>query len=508
MHDGDIRMTLRENLFRSILLARQRVYEFGSETPLEEIEYNGIHLFLKREDASLIHAYKWRGACNRMALLSAEERARGVICASAGNHAQGVAWAAAQLGINAKIYMPEVAPRMKVLAVRRIGEGHVEIIIHGDTFEAAAREARRVQKIENRVFIHAYDDLETMAGQGTLADEIVMSGKGPMDVAYVQIGGGGMAAGVACWLKNFWPNIRIVGVEGEHQASMAAAIRAGKPVDLEYVDVFADGTAVSRAGDLTYPLCAELIDELITVTNEEICAAVQMLWEESRCLPEPAGAMGIAGMLKHREQLRGKKVIAIVCGANMDFGQLAYISRHAGIGAATRQYYRFQIAEAKGTFLRLIEATRGEGVNIIEFQYGKIEESRSFPVIGFEASPQVFALLEKRAEDLGIPCRRVTGAEDVEFRIIHYDPGTFRRPFFMKFEFPERAGALRDFLRAVQHVGSMVYCNYVYTGERVGHALMGFEFDSEVDREAFIRILQDYGTQWKELPPEILSRIL
>lgn len=501
-------MTLRDKLFHSILLARQRVYEFGSETPLEEIIHDGIHFFLKREDASLIHAYKWRGACNRMALLTAEERARGVICASAGNHAQGVAWAAARLGIKAKIYMPEVAPRMKRLAVQRIGGDWVETIIHGDSFGEASQEARRVQQAEGSIYIHPYDDMETMAGQGTLADEIVMSGKGPIDVAYVQIGGGGMAAAVACWLKNFWPNIRIVGVEGEQQASMAAALRAGRPVALDYVDVFADGTAVNRVGDLTYPLCAELIDEFITVTNEEICAAIQMLWEESRCLPEPAGAMGMAGAMKQREQLRGKKVLCIVCGANMDFGQLAYISRHAGIGAATRQYYRFQIVESKGTFLGLVEAMRGEGVNIIEFQYGKTEEKRAFPVIGFEASPQVFALLEKRAADLGIPCWRVTGAEDVEFRMIHYEPSTFRRPFFMTFEFPERAGALRDFLGAVQHAGSMVYCNYVYTGERVGHALMGYEFDSEEDRKEFIRIVGSYGSQWKELAPDVVSRIL
>ncbi|MBI1292589.1 pyridoxal-phosphate dependent enzyme [bacterium] len=498
---------MRDKLFRSILMARQRVYEYGEPTPLEEFSWNDIDIYIKREDLSYIHAYKWRGACNRMALLTPEERAQGVICASAGNHAQGVAWAASRLGVSAKIYMPQVTPRMKRLAVERIGGTHVQVVIHGESFDVASAEARRVGELEGRVFVHPYDDIDTMGGQGTMADEVVMSGKGPFDAVFLQIGGGGMAAAVACWLRNFYPNIRIYGVEGVNQASMAAAVRAGRPVDLDYVDVFSDGTAVRRAGTLTHPLCAELIDEFITVTNEEICAAIQLLWEQRRCLPEPAGAMGVAGMLKLREELRGKRVLCIVCGANMDFGQLGYISRHAGIGAATRQYFRFEISEAKGTFLDLIDLIRA-GLNIIEFQYGKTNADKAWPVIGVEGSPAELHLMAQRAGDIGIPCEKVTSEEDVEFRMIHYNSDLFKLPFFIKLEFPERAGALREFLVGIRDIASICYFNYVYSGERVGRALLGFEFDSAEDRTEFQRRLESSGRAWHELPAQVMRRIV
>jgi threonine dehydratase len=498
---------MKQQLFDAILRARQRVYEYGQPTPLESFPLEGTEVFIKREDLSYIHAYKWRGACNRMALLDQTERERGVICASAGNHAQGVAWAASRLGVHARIYMPQVTPRMKRLAVQRIGGEHVEVVIHGDSFDAASREARQVGEAQGRIFVHPYDDLQTMAGQGTLADEVVMSGKGPFDAAFLQIGGGGMAAAVACWLRAFYPKIRLYGVEGVNQASMAAAVRAGRPVDLDYVDVFSDGTAVRRAGTLTHPLCAELLDEFITVTNEEICAAIQLLWEQRRCLPEPAGAMGVAGMMKHLPELRGKRVLTIICGANMDFGQLGYISRHAGIGAATRRYFRFEIEEKKGAFLDLIDAIRGT-VNIIEFQYGKVHETRAWPVIGLEGTPAELHLMAQRAGDLGIPCTPVTSEEDVEFRLIHYDPRLFRWPVFIKLEFPERAGALRDFLVSIRDLASIVYFNYAYSGERVGRALMGFEFNSSEDRERFRRLLADSGRTYGELSQAVVDRIL
>src|SRR5690606_33498362 len=208
------------------------------------------------------------------------------------------------------------------------------------------------------------DDFAVMGGQGTLADEVVMSGLGPFDVAYIQIGGGGMAAAVACWLKAFYPRIRVVGVEGVEQASMAAAFRAGEPVALRYVDVFCDGTAVKKAGRLTFSLCAQVLDELMTVTNDEVCAAIQYLWEERRCVAEPSGAMGLAGLFKQGGPAPGQKALAVVAGANMDFGQLAWVARHSGIGACRRRYYRFEIGEDKGSLLALLE-NAFDGLNIV-----------------------------------------------------------------------------------------------------------------------------------------------
>ncbi|MBI2432966.1 MAG: pyridoxal-phosphate dependent enzyme, partial [Candidatus Hydrogenedentes bacterium] len=464
-------------------------------------------VFLKREDLSPIYSYKWRGAYNRMALLTPEERERGVVCASAGNHAQGVALAARHLGVLATIYMPISTPRLKQQSVRLHGGEAVEVVLVGDTYDAAAAEALTYSRESGSVYVHAYDDLGTMGGQGTLADEIVMSGLGPFDVAYLQIGGGGMAAAVACWLKAYYPGIHIVGVEGVDQASMTAAVKVGGPVTLEHVDVFCDGTAVKRAGDLTYPLCAELIDEFVLVTNEEVCAAIELLWEKRRCVAEPAGAMGLAGLLKQAGKTAGKRAVVILAGANLDFEKLAWISRHAGIGAARQRYYRFQIDESPGTLLHLLENVP-EGINIIEVQYGKVDERTAWPVIGFEATPLALALLEQRLTELRMPHEDVTSQADVEFRIINYEPPLFRLPYFIAFDFPERPGALRDLLLNIQGMANICYFNYTFTGEVVGHALLGFEFADSSRRDEFKSLLGRSAYEYRELTPAVLKRIL
>lgn len=488
-------------------MARQRVYAAGQPTPLERLGLPiEAEVYIKREDLSPIHAYKWRGAYNRMAVLSPEERAAGVVCASAGNHAQGVALAARALGTHARIYMPVSTPRMKRSEVRRHGGEYVEVILTGDSYSDAAAAAVAHARTSGQVFVHAYDDLVTMGGQGTLADEVVMSGRGPFDLAYLQIGGGGMAAAVSCWLRAYFPGIRIVGVEGVDQASMAAAVRAGRPVSLEYVDVFCDGTAVRQAGALTYPLCAALIDEFITVTNEEVAAAIEALWDCSRCIAEPAGAMGIAGLMKQRERARGKRVLTVLCGANVDFEQLAWIAHHAGIGAARRKYFRFRMPEAPGGLLHLLDNVM-DGINIIEVQFGKVSDETAWPVIGFEASPPALQVLEARLNEQHIPHEDVTSEPDVEFRIIHYEPHLFQHPYFITFEFPERAGALREFLHDLES-GSICYFNYTYTGEQVGRALIGFEFPAPDDRAAFEARLLASAHTWRAVAEPVLERML
>lgn len=472
-----------EDLFQAILEARQRVYKIARPTPFHRLSEDE-DLCIKREDLSPIHAYKWRGAYNRMRLLSAEERLQGVVCASAGNHAQGVALATQALATHAEIFMPRSTPLMKQEAVRSIGGDAVHVRLEGDSYDDASRAARAYSEQEQKSFIHPYDDLAVMAGQGTLADEIVMSGEGVFDIAYLQIGGGGMAAGVACWLKRYYPKIEIVGVEGVDQASMAAAMKAGKPVELEYLDVFCDGTAVKKAGELTSHFCRQLIDRYLTVSNDEVCAAMQLLWDTHRQIPEPAGAMGLAGWLQEKERVGGKRALAIVCGSNMDFGQLSHIVRHAGIGSAHRRYYRFLIPERKGALLELLE-TFLDSVNIIEFQHGMSNLEEAAPILGIDAMPETFSVLEGQLLKLGIRFEDATGDEDVEFRIIRYNAELIRNPCFIKIEFPERAGALREFLISHCQRASIVYFNYSYTGERVGRALIGFDFDSEVTREAF-----------------------
>lgn len=500
-----------EELFDETLAARRRVYEAASATPLEKLELGtDEEVYVKREDTSPIHAYKWRGAYNRMKLLSADELERGVVCASAGNHAQGVALAARKLGTTATIYMPRSTPQMKQAAVKSIGGDSVEVILEGDAYDEASAAAKAVAAATGQTYVHPYDDLAVIAGQGTMADEIVMAGVGAFDIVYLQIGGGGMAAGVACWLKRYYPKIEVVGVEGVDQASMAAAVKNGSPVTLDYLDVFCDGTAVKRAGDLTSQFCAQLIDRFVTVSNPEVCAAVQLCWERLRAIPEPAGAMGLAAWMKERDRCKGKRVLTIMCGGNMDFGQLAWIVRHAGIGSARRKYYRFEIPEQPGSLLGLLERFP-EGVSIVEFQHGAVRGRLAQPVIGIDAMPQQLDLFERNLKSLGIRYQDATGQEDVEFRIIHYDASLLVRPLFIRIEFPERPGALKEFLGKNCRDASIVYFNYNYTGERVGRALIGFDFASEQARKAFREAVFERDTVLryaKELSAEAMARIV
>ena len=480
--------SLTRTLRQEILHARRRIYAVGHATPLESIELDDLSIYVKREDLSPIHAYKWRGAYNCMAQLSNEQLSNGVVTASAGNHAQGVALAAQKLHIQATIFMPLATPRMKQVAVKQHGGSHVEIRLIGDTYDAASSAAHAYAKQHDLTYIHAYDDMAVMAGQGTLADEIVMSGKGPFDVAFLQVGGGGMAAATATWLKMHFPSIRIIGVEGEQQASMAAAIAAGHPVELEKVDIFCDGTAVRKVGKLTHQICTEVVDEWMTVSNDEVSAAIQFLWENLRCIPEPSGAMGMAGLLKHRKSLQGKRVLSVLCGANMDFEQLANISRRAAVGAARRRFLQIGIPEQPGAMFGLLEALP-ETVNIVDFQYGKTDTAKATPVIGFDVDAMQFSELIQSLQDGGYPFTEVTSETDVAFRLIHYESKLLRTPYFITLEFHERPGALADFLRVVSSHANLCYFNYVYSGERVGRALLGFEFNTPEQHDQFTDVL-------------------
>ncbi len=476
--------SLIDSLRQEILFARRRIYEIGQPTPLDEITLDDLTIFVKREDLSPIHAYKWRGAYNCMAQLTPEQLKKGVVTASAGNHAQGVALAAKKLGTQATIFMPVSTPQMKQLAVRKHGGDQVYIRLIGDSYDEASAAAHGHADENGLTYIHAYDDLTVMAGQGTLADEIIMSGKGPFDIAFLQVGGGGMAAATATWLKMNFPNIRVVGVEGIQQASMAAAIKAGHPIALEKVDIFCDGTAVSKVGELTYKVCSEVIDEWITVSNDEVSAAVQFLWEHLRCIPEPSGAMGVAGILQKRSELAGKRVLSVLCGANMDFEQLALISRRAAVGASHRRFLQIAINEKSGAMHALLK-NLPETVNIVDFQYGKTHLNRAKPVIGFDVNTTEFERLKQSLATNDYSYEEVTSEADVLFRLIPYEASLLHLPYFITLEFHERPGALSDFLSNISPHANLCYFNYVYSGERVGRALLGFEFETAEQHDSF-----------------------
>lgn len=503
---------LRSALIEHILTARERVYHVGERTPLEEMALDkAFRVFVKREDLSPINAYKWRGAYNCMKILSQKHPGASFVAASAGNHAQGVALAAARLGVRAKIFMPLSTPLMKRMAVERLGGSSVEIVLEGDDYNVAAAAAKAYVETTDSLYIHPFDDLHTIAGQATIADEIVLSGKGPIDYAFLQIGGGGMAAGVATWLRLHYPDIRIYGVEAEGQACMKAAFAAGRPVTLDSVDAFCDGTAVIRAGDLSYRLCRDALDGIITVSNEEACAAIQKFWELQRVIPETAGALGLAGLIRHAADhpgnLDGKTALVVVSGANVDFGKLPLIVSYSAVGGNRRRYYRFHISEKSGSLLSLLESVFPD-VNVAEFQYGKVSDTDAWPVVAFEAGPERLEQLHRDLEQHSIPFADVTGSPDVRYRVIPYNPALFRDPVLMRVHFPERRGALRDFMRRIRGTANVCYFNYETTGEAIGRTLMGFEFDTPEAKAAFFAAVKETVATCERVDDSTARRIL
>ena len=497
-------MPLERRLRQEILFARERVYRFGQATPLERLNLPGPgpEIWVKREDLSAVKSYKWRGACNRMAVLTPGEMKRGVVTASAGNHAQGVALAARTLGIRARIYMPRSTPKVKQAAVLHHGAEFVEIHLSGDTYDEAVKAARSDEAETGAVYIHAYDDLQVMAGQGTLADEVVLSGHGPFDAAYLQIGGGGLAAGVSIWLKTYWPDIDIVGVEGAGQASMKAALEAGKPVTLDQVDLFCDGTAVRKAGDLPFQICQHTLSRIETVTNAEVSHAMRTLWEGLRCISEPAGAMGLAAVLKNREKLTGKRVLVVLCGANIDFLQLGLIAQSVGTANQASRTLRIRIPERPGTMLELLDSCFA-GINIADFQYGKTDDDEAWPVFTINADdPAVLDGVPAKLDAGGFVWQDLTGAVDVNFRAIPLRGDLLKNPAFLRLDFYERPGALHDFLdQRIRGNANLCYFNYRQSGERIGRALIGLDFPSPYERDALMMTIPTRGEGYRLCEP-------
>lgn len=511
-------MNIREQLFEEILQARQRVYAVGEPTPLQEVTLPGVEaaIFAKREDLGPIKAYKWRGAFNCMSKLTPEARARGVVAASAGNHGQGVALAAARLGCKAYVFMPRSTPHVKQRAVRMHGGDHVEIVLSGDSYDAASAAAHRFADEKGLTFVHPYDDLATMGGQGTLADEVVMSGKGPFDRVYLQIGGGGLASACACWFKRFWPGCKCIGVEGVAQASMKLAVETGERGVLPYVDVFCDGTAVKQAGENTFLLCRELLDGFVTVTNNEVCRAIRSLWNSLRVVPEPSGAMGLAALIKDWEAgvIRpGERCLVILSGANMDFSQLGVVAARAGFTQPERKlrYLRIPMQTRRGLIIKYMDQIP-EGVQLVDVQYGRLQGEMQHPVFGVLGTEEEFAEIDKRLAAKGLAAEDVSDADDVRFRMISYDREHLSHPVFFVIEFPERPGAFREFMSAMGTYANLCYFNYQYSGERVGRALVGLEFESREDREACRALAQSLtGTTIQgihELSDTVRRRVL
>ena len=493
--------------------ARERVYRIGQLAPVQKITLNGgdFEVYIKREDVSPINAYKWRGAYNAVCHYHSANGCETVITASAGNHAQGVALAANKLGIDAKIFMPVSTPMMKQKSVQRLGGKNVEVVLAGDDYNVASAAAQDYLRQSNAQYVHPYDDIYTIAGAATIGDEILNSPEGPFDYVFLQIGGGGMAAGVSGNLKLAGDKATIIGVEGENQASMKTSIEAGKPTELDSVDTFCDGTAVKKPGQLCFDICKDAMASFVTVTNAEVSAAIQKLWEAARLIPEPSGAMGLAGLIKfaaeNPDKVKGKKLLTVISGANMDFGKLSLIASQSAIGAHTRKYIRFHLGERKGGLLSLLD-DHFQGLSVSEFLYGKVHDTEAWPVIALEAPRAEMDKIDERLKAEGLEFEDVTTDPDIRYRIINYNPALFKSPVLMHIHFPERKGALRDFLRAISGIANVCYFNYAYSGESIGRALMGFEFDSGADKEKFMAIIEDSVVTARTVTDSAAARIL
>jgi len=483
---------------------RSAVYEVAQETPLDPLPRLsarlGREVLLKREDLQPVFSFKIRGAHNRLSKLDAAERARGVVCASAGNHAQGVAYSAARLGIRAVIVMPTTTPSIKVEGVRRLGG---EVVLTGDGFDAANEHARRLAAEEGLVFVHPFDDPDVIAGQGTIGMELVRQHPGPLGAIYVPVGGGGLAAGIAAFVKFLRPDVKVFGVEPEEAPTLTAALAAGEPVTLDRVGLFVDGVAVKRVGDETFRLCSTLLDGTVTVSVDEICAAIKDVFDDTRSIAEPAGALALAGLRRHVEdgQAPDGPLVAIDSGANTNFDRLRHVAERAELGEGAEAIFAVQIPEEPGSYRRFVRLLGDR--QITEFNYRYASADRAVVFVGVQL---VQGQAERRriGADLaaaGLTVIDLTDNELAKLHIRHMVGGRadgLRDEVVYRFEFPERPGALLDFLDGLQMDWNISLFHYRNHGADHGRVLVGIQVPP-AERSRFVDYVEGLGyPYWDE----------
>ena len=484
-----------DELIEKILQAP--VYEVAIETPLDRADLlssrQDNRIWIKREDLQPVFSFKLRGAYNKISRLSESERKAGVVAASAGNHAQGVALAATRLGVHSRIVMPRTTPQIKVEAVRRLGG---DAVLEGDSFEEAAALAARIRADEGRVFVHAYDDIDVIAGQGSVAVEILRQQEDPIDAIFVPVGGGGLIAATAAYVKQASPSTRVIGVEPTDAACFAAALEAGEPVDIGPVGLFADGVAVRKVGTLPFAIARRLVDEVVTVGIDEICAAIRDIFEDTRSIAEPAGALAIAGLKRWvaDNDVRGATLVAIDSGANMNFDRLRHIAERAAIGEQREALLAVTIPERPGSFQSLCRALGGHSVTEFNYRYGGADQAHVF--VGVELSGRA-SECEGVMEDLrraGFAVVDMTGNELAKLHVRFMVGGRATLPDerLFRFEFPERPGALASFLDRIGGRWNISLFHYRNHGAAFGRVLAGLEIPAQ-DEDHFARFLEELG---------------
>lgn len=481
-----------------------RVYDVAVQTPLDNMvrlsARIGSPVLLKREDLQPVFSFKIRGAYNRIAQLTPEQRACGVICASAGNHAQGVALSAQKLGIKATIVMPVTTPPIKVDAVRYWGGNAVLI---GDTFDEAAAHARKLEAEEGLTFVHPYDDPDVIAGQGTIGMEILQQHPDPIEAVFVPIGGGGLAAGIASFIKFLRPETKVIGVEPADAASMKAAIAAGDRVVLDRVGLFADGTAVRQVGVETFRLCRELLDDIITADTDEMCAAIKDIFEDTRVIAEPSGALALAGLKAYAAANPGRTgaLVAISSGANMNFDRLRHVAERAEVGEAREILLGVTIPEQPGSYRRFIQTIGNQVISEFNYRYAEAKEANVFVGIKLGNARQEKAKLIEQLRALDYKVLDISADETAKLHIRYMvggrAPPELKGEVILRFEFPERPGALLKFLDQMEPDWNITLFHYRNHGADYGRILVGLQVP-DADRGRMTERLDALGYPYED----------
>ena len=470
-----------QDIIRRILTAR--VYDVAVETPLDLLPRLsarlGRRVLLKREDLQPVFSFKIRGAYNRISALSPEQLARGVLCASAGNHAQGVAMAAAKKGAKAVIVMPVTTPAIKVSAVQALGG---EVVLHGDSFDEAYAEARRIEAETGAVFIHPFDDPDVIAGQGTVGLEILRRHSAPIAAIFVPIGGGGLAAGVAAIVRFLRPEVRVIGVEPVDAPTMHAALQAGEVVTLDQVGLFADGVAVRRAGDHTFRLCRELLDEIVLVDTDAICAAVKDVFEDARAAPEPSGALALAGLkawvAANPGVAEGGDLIAINSGANLNFDRLRHVAERAELGEGTEGLFAVTLPDRREDYLAFLGLLDGRSVTAFNYRWSGDGTARIVVGVALRNGAAERAEVAAAVRAAGYGLDDLSDDETAKLHVRHMIGGRAEglpNERIFRFQFPERPGAFIRFMSALQPLWNLTLFHYRNHGDDVGRVLAGVD---------------------------------
>ncbi len=491
-----------ESYVKKILKAR--VYDIVDKVPLDPAVNlslrMGNQILLKREDLQPVFSFKLRGAYNKMVQLTQEEKDRGVIAASAGNHAQGVALSANKLGLDALIVMPKTTPDIKVIAVKRLG-GKVEL--YGNSYDEAFQHAKKLEQVQNLTFIHPYDDPDVIAGQGTIAMEIMQQCEQNPDAIFVPVGGGGLIAGISAYIKYLYPEIKIIGVEPDDAGSLYHALKAQERVVLDQVGIFADGVAVKQVGEETFRVARKCVDDVILVGADEICAAIKDIFDDTRTVTEPAGALAVAGLKKYirDEQPVNKTFVAINSGANINFDRLRHVAERAELGEHREVLFSATIDERPGSFLKFCKIVGTRGITEFNYRYSHEDMARVFVGVKTSNAEEEKEILFNALINKGYSVIDFSDNELAKLHLRHMVGGhapELENEHLYRFEFPERPGALLRFLKGMGQNWNISLFHYRNHGAAFGRVLAGIQVPDD-DLDNFHKYLDDLGyNYWDE----------